>query len=137
MKHYFSAGIVIFFQENDSREYLLLHYVTGHWDFPKGKVESGETLKQAAVRELKEETGLEATIVPGFSSSLSYTFKDYMDKKSAHKQVTFFVGQVKSKSVVLSDEHIGYKWVSYKDALNLLTYDNARAILNQADSWLQ
>ena len=56
--------------------YLLLHYIGGHWDLPKGKVEPGETLEQAAMREVHEETGLTVQPVPNFSESISYYFRN-------------------------------------------------------------
>ena len=66
-----SAGTVIVC----NGEYLLLHYESGHWDFPKGKIEEGETPEQAALRELKEETGIEdAEILPGFTEGIKYFF---------------------------------------------------------------
>ena len=50
-----SAGVVLFRQMKDYREYLLLHYPSGHFDFPKGHLEEDETEREAAFRELEEE----------------------------------------------------------------------------------
>lgn len=136
MRHYFSAGIVTYRSTENGPVYLLLHYTSGHWDFPKGKLEVGETAHQAALRELEEETGLSAIIHEGFSESLSYHFTDYADKHPAHKTVTFFVGETTGESIVLSREHKGYNWLPYHQALEKLTFDNARAVLAKAHAWL-
>lgn len=53
-----SCGIVVFRNENGIRCYLLLHYPSGHWDFPKGHVEEREKRHETALRELEEETGI-------------------------------------------------------------------------------
>ena len=55
-----SAGAVIYHDDPNSgvRKYLILHYPAGHWDFPKGAVEKGETEEQAATREIFEESSL-------------------------------------------------------------------------------
>ena len=58
MREIISAGVIVYRIKNDEIEYLLLHHIVGHWDFAKGKVEPGETIEQAALRELHEETGL-------------------------------------------------------------------------------
>ena len=60
MKHEKSTGAVIFRRENDNIIYLLLNYEhkSKYLGFPRGSVEQGESEKQAATREIKEETGL-------------------------------------------------------------------------------
>ena len=51
-----SCGIVLFREEEGTRQFLLLHYPSGHWDLAKGHVEEGETEHETATRELLEET---------------------------------------------------------------------------------
>lgn len=139
MKKEFSAGIVVFYEVpiegNTRRDYLILHYRKGHWDLPKGKLEGNETNMQAAIRELKEETGLEVEIFPKFEQSLSYIFKDF-DGILTNKEVTFFVGRSKTQDVMLSPEHISYKWLPLRDALKEVTYANAQQLLSMADHFI-
>ena len=129
MTNHYSAGIVVYRDENNQREYLILQYAAGHWDFPKGHMEGNETKEETAHRELFEEAGLTADIDPGFESSFSYFF---MQNGSQHfKEVYFFKGKVHPGTVVLSHEHQGYRWLPYQQALELLTYDNAKQLLQE------
>lgn len=133
MKHQYSAGIIIYKKENDTILYLLLKYIGGHWDFPKGKMEPGETKQQAALRELKEETNLSAQIDDNFEETIQYIFMYNREKTT--KTVYFFTGQALTTDVKLSHEHTDYAWLPYQNALEQLTYDNAKEILNLADQY--
>lgn len=120
-----------------NREFLLLHYTSGHWDFPKGKIEKGETKHQAALRELEEETGLSAEIASGFEEQFSYWFRDHETSELINKTVYFFIGCTEKKEVSLSHEHIGFKWLSYDAAMEQLTYKNAKNMLKKATAFLK
>lgn len=133
MKHQHSAGIIIYTKENDTILYLLLRYSAGHWDFPKGKMEAGETKHEAALRELKEETNLTAHIDDNFEETIQYVFTDYISKEAITKTVYFFTGPATSMDVQLSHEHIDFAWLTYHDALKQLTYDNAKEVLKMAN----
>lgn len=139
MKNEYSAGIITFIDrmENDKlkRFYLLLHYVNGYWDFPKGKLEKNETKLEAAHRELKEETNLTAKIIPGFEQVISYMFKDNKNILT-YKEVTYFLGQASSDDVILSSEHLYYKWLPFADAVKELTYSNSKQLLKMANQFL-
>lgn len=106
-KRLYSAGVIVYSKENNHITYLLLHYTAGHWDFPKGKIEEGETKQEAALRELYEETGLHAKLKAGFGEQFGYFLYDLSGEKM-HKTVYFFVGETKKQEAVLSCEHQGY-----------------------------
>lgn len=139
MKKQTSAGIVVYYQADKTSEpeYLLLHYLSGHWDFPKGKLESGEDAKTAAIRELQEETGLTgAQLYDGFSHDLAYHFRG-KDGQPIEKTVTFFLGKVATKDVRISHEHIGYAWIPYELAHRQLTFENAKELIQKAHAFLR
>ena len=130
--HIYSAGIITYIIDNDEILYLLLQHSTGHWDFPKGKIEPQETKQEAAIRELHEETGLVSHLDETFEETINYVFLDY-NKKITQKTVYFFIGKATNSTVILSDEHIDYEWLPYKQGLKKLTYENARIVLKKAN----
>ncbi len=129
-----SCGAIVF-HNNKHREYLLLHYEAGHWDFIKGHVEMGEDEKETARREAKEESGIEIKILPGFREGIKYFFKQ--NGKLIYKEVVFFVAKAKTKTVKLSLEHIGYEWLPFEMAVEKLTYKNAKDVLKKAENFLK
>ena len=137
-----SAGAVIFKKEEGKICYLLLHYpATSHrtsrdyWDLPKGHIEKGENPEETAKREVKEETGLEdIEIVPAFKETIKYFFR--WEGKNILKFVTFYLAETKTKDVKISGEHIGFKWLLYKESIKQLTFKNAKEILQKASDFL-
>ncbi len=136
-----SAGAVVFKKEDNQIYYLLLHYKSGHWDFPKGHIEDGEEEKETVKREVKEETGIEdIKIIEGFKEWMKYTFRQTYglekdEKKKAlwvFKIVTFYLAETKTKEVKISFEHLGYKWLPYESAFEQLTFKKAKEILKKA-----
>lgn len=130
-----SAGIIVYRQLKNHREYLLLHYPSGHFDFPKGHIEEGETEKEAAYRELIEETGIEKiTWKDGYRAVIDYTFQHA--GRTIHKDVVFFLAQTTQVKINISHEHQGSKWLKYQEAYETLTFDNAKDLLQMAEEML-
>lgn len=131
-----SCGIVLFREDAGRRLFLLLHYEEGHWDFPKGHMERGESEHETAIRETIEETGIgDLDFCQGFRERIAYSYK--RGGKTMHKEVFFFLARTESAEVVLSPEHVGYGWLGFEDALGRLTYDNAKGVLRSAEAFLE
>jgi bis(5'-nucleosidyl)-tetraphosphatase len=128
-----SAGAIIFRREPEKKYYLLLHYDGGHWDFPKGNIEKGEEPEETAVREIKEETGItDLRFLPDFRETITYFYK--REGQTVFKQVIFFLAETTEKEVKISWEHQGFEWLDYHQALERLTFENARNLLRSAAS---
>lgn len=121
-----SAGVILFREKNGIREYLLLKYTfrTIFWSFSKGIIEKNETPLEAALREAKEETGLEKIkIIPGFEEKTSF-FKQ-VEGKRVYKEVIWFLGKVFDNSDgKVSEEHEELKWFPTEEALKNLKYES-------------
>jgi bis(5'-nucleosidyl)-tetraphosphatase len=124
-----SAGAVLFGNfSNNERKFLLLHYTSGHWDFPKGNVEAGETEIEAARREILEETGItDVRFVEGFSQTIFYNYR--RDGQLVQKRVSFYLAHTSTINIRLSNEHQAFRWLDYCSALATLTYKSARGVL--------
>ena len=132
-----SCGFVLF----NEQKVLLLQYATGqkegdsdlqgHWDFPKGHVDKGETEIETATRELEEETGIKNIILlDNFRKTINYKIQK-RDRKIS-KEVVFFIATRAETEINLSHEHVDYGWFDFTSALKQLTYDNARSVLSEA-----
>ena len=131
-RHEFSAGFVLFRDTPEGRLYLLLDYGR-HWDYPKGHLEAGESAWQAAVRELREETGIrQVDRVGKFQRDMLYEFYSPQKGKIV-KTVTFFAGRTRTSEVAVSHEHSGFAWLPYDEAMRRLTYDNAREMMRAVE----
>ena len=126
-----SCGIVPVWRGKED-EFLILKHTAGHWGFPKGHKEGEETEKETALRELREETGIEKCRI--VDSPLIYEEYNFTDKdEEYHKIVKYLVGFVDSKFVRLPEhEIVAYEWASYKKAREILSYDNNRGVLEEA-----
>ena len=130
-----SAGIVIFRKENSKNLFLLLHYPSGHWDFVKGKMEKDETSHDTAIRETREETGIEdIRFIENFEEWIEYNFQ--YQRELVHKKVVFYLAETSTKNVKISHEHLDFTWVDYNDAMEKTTFDNAKTVLTKAQTLL-
>jgi bis(5'-nucleosidyl)-tetraphosphatase len=131
-----SAGAIVFRKEDSRIYYLLLRYQMGHWGFPKGIIEKGETMEETARREIKEETGIEdIRFVEGFKEWIKYFFK--LKGKTIFKIATFLLVETGQKKVEISFEHKGFKWLSFEEALKQITHKNGKEVLKKANNFLK
>lgn len=125
-----SAGTVLFNETDSGKNFLLLNYPSGHWDFVKGNIEKGESLQQTVIREIREETGIiDVEFVDGFEDKIEYHYQ--RDGDLVHKEVVFFLAKTKTTDVKISHEHLGFVWLNFDDALKKVTYKSAKDLLNK------
>ncbi len=119
-----SCGVIVFYND----KVLLIKHNLGHIGFPKGHVEGMETEEETAIREVKEETNCDVEIIPGFREIITYS-----PKKNITKDVIFFIGKPLNKELSPQLAEVQkVDFVNYKEALNLLTYQDEKDLLKKA-----
>lgn len=129
-----SCGAVVYRKTESDIRFLVIQHKNGrHWDFPKGHVEAEETERDTALREIKEETGLQVQLTTEFR-----TENQYSPKEGVLKDVIFFLAKTEDEKVVCQEgEVLEYQWLSFQDAMNQLTYESGRMILRKAYDFIQ
>jgi 8-oxo-dGTP pyrophosphatase MutT (NUDIX family) len=102
-----SCGVLPYrFVDNEMEFLIVFESYSQCWSLPKGHMEAGETEAQTALRELQEETGLTATLIPGRSATIEYPISPI-----AKKQVEFFLGCVDGTPIPRQGEIERFKWI--------------------------
>lgn len=138
-----SVGAVIYRKEDGGIKFLLLHYQSGHWDFPKGHVEKAETDEETLRRETREETGIvQLEIKPDFKMTTGYYYEARGDefkrriqegkKTKIKKTVVYYLAETTEIEIKISHEHRDFAWLSYTEALTRITYENGKSVLTSA-----
>lgn len=127
-----SCGAVVFCGDGDERRYLLIHMNAGHCGLPKGHIEKFETEQEAAIREIREETGVALKLIDGFREVVGYQVST-----KTHKESVYFVGCFDGGDVVIQKSEIcSYSLLPYSQARKVITHDNDRAVFDNAVKWL-
>lgn len=124
-----SCGAVVRRERDGRREYLLVRHNAGHWSFPKGHVEPGETEGETARREVLEETGIRAELEPGFREQVSF-----YPRPGVMKDVVFFLarpvgGAEKAQEAEIAD--LG--WFPFDEARERMTFAADEGVLLAAE----
>jgi bis(5'-nucleosidyl)-tetraphosphatase len=128
-----SCGAVIYRKLGEEFEFLVVKSkANGHWSFPKGHMEKDESEKETARREVLEETGLNIILLDEFRTKIEYQLTE-----STLKEVILFIGITSAQSVNIQQEEIEeFKWLNYKEMLDLLTFENSKKILIEVKNFL-
>ncbi len=124
-----SSGGIIF----DARGRILLLRRTDEriWGFPKGHVEKGETLRETAAREIREECGLRCTI-GGKVAEIRYAYYWPPEGVNYDKRVVYFLAARAGGRIRLEDRFSDWRWAPPATALRLLHHANDKAVLRKA-----
>lgn len=120
----------------DRYQFLLIQHHAGHWAFPKGHADPGESPLETACREFVEETGIERYELldaPSFEESYAFV----KGGKYVEKVVTYFLARVTEKTVRMQAEEIqNFAWEPYETAIDRITYEANRTVLRSVWEYL-
>ena len=119
-----SCGVIPYRFNKNEKEYLILLQTNHCWSFPKGHMEPGETERQTALRELKEETGLRSTHISTETVVLEYDIPPF-----TRKQVILFCCEVEGTVITQKSEILQYRWVKAEQLREFLIPDTYEACL--------
>jgi 8-oxo-dGTP pyrophosphatase MutT (NUDIX family) len=126
-----AAGGLVVRRQGGQLEIGIVHRPVQHdWSFPKGKLEPGETLDLAALREVREETGLTCDLL----RFIGHT--EYVDRKGRPKTVAYWIMAPTGGFFSPNEEVDELRWLRLEEAARLLSYPRDReliAVLTAAD----
>jgi len=116
--------------------FLLIQHRAGHWGFPKGHPDAGETALATACREFEEETGI-THYQPITTLTWQECYQAQRKGEPVDKQVTYFLAIVAQEQVTIQVQEIqAYRWATFAEALDCLTYPTSRDLLRQVQHYL-
>jgi 8-oxo-dGTP pyrophosphatase MutT (NUDIX family) len=127
-----SAGGVVYRVHDGEPLFLLIRDSYRNWGFPKGHLEEDEQPYAAAMREVQEETGLDALELDGEIDTIDWFFR--FRGKLVHKVCHFYLMHTDSARTKpqRAEGITACRWASYEEASKLVSYANARDVLVRA-----
>ena len=127
------VDVIVFCRQNALPLYLLLRRAEnkrypGQWRLVTGKSLTGETAVQTALRELQEETGLQAQSL----WALDYTHAYFDPECNEIQLIPVFVAEALAPAITLSEEHDASRWIFFDQALDKLNWPGQREGLRRA-----
>ena len=129
-----SCGALVLCREGGEWKMLLTQNRNGgHWAFPKGHVEAGETEKETAIREVLEETGVSIVINTDFRTETQYS-----PASGVIKDVVYFLCVVSSMETVRQEEEIdAICWMTLSQAEKRVTFERDKEIVREAKDYAE
>jgi 8-oxo-dGTP pyrophosphatase MutT (NUDIX family) len=131
-----SAGGVVIRKEDGAHLVLLIRDSYANWGFPKGHLEQGERAEDAALREVREETGLADLSLQGRIETIDWYFR--FRGRLIHKVCHFFLMETTQVETApqRAEGITACQWVAFPEASDAISYANARQVLRHAQEMI-
>lgn len=135
MKTEISCGAVVFTRESGELRYVIVRSLEGFYGFPKGHMEPGESEKETALREIKEETGLNVSLICGFRTEDSHAF--CQDGVLRRKNIIYYLAQYENQLPIAQESELrSIHIMDFDSAMQAFQFESSRRILTEAHAFL-
>lgn len=136
MKTEKSCGGVVFTRENGQIKYVIIQSTEGFYGFPKGHIEASESEEETALREIKEETGLDVMLIRGFR-----TTDEHPHTRSNHetvlKQIVYFLAEFREQELSAQESEVSsIALMDFEEATDSFQFESSKRILQEASSFI-
>ncbi len=129
-----SCGAVVYTRDGGEIRYVIVRSKKGVHGFPKGHVEPGETERETALREIKEEVGLDVTLLDGFRTEVE---RPLISKPGVIKTIVYFAAEFSAQAIVLQQSELsGAELMTYDEAVQSFEFETAKRVLREANAFL-
>lgn len=134
-----SCGAIIFTKRNNVRKYVIICGVgiyQGYYGFPKGHMEEGETEQETAIREVKEETGLDVVLYDDFRTVDTHALARE-GRPNDKKTNVYFLAEYQDQELVAQRSEVSdIILLDYEEAMSVLQYEETKRELTEAEQYL-
>ena len=134
-----SCGAIVFTYEEGIRKYVIIHgtgMYSGFCGFPKGHMEAGETEQETALREVKEETGLEVKLYDDFRE-VDEHFLAREGRPNDKKTNVYYLAEYHDQEIHAQESEVSeIVLLSYQEALDSLQSEESKRELKAAEEYL-
>ena len=136
MKMEKSCGAVVFTREGGTVKYVIIRSTEGFYGYPKGHMEPGETETQTALREIREETGLNVTLLEGFRTADSHALVRE-GRPDVTKQIVYFLAEYTGQALRAQEGEVTeIRLMTYEEAMAAFQFESSHRILREAAEFL-
>lgn len=130
-----SAGAVVFTREEGEPRFVIVRHPDGHHGFPKCHMEPGETERETALREIREETDLTPALLSGFRTADVYKLPN---EANTWKQVVYFLAEYRGQPIRPRETELsGAALLTFGEAMSTLEHESSRRVLQEAADFLE